>query len=894
MQSLQSTKIKMSTYILIFLIPFFLIWGVANDLFFDGGEAMTIVYTIFLIFAILLFICSALFVAMGGEIAKYIEIHNKSGYLLSNIILIPIGILKDLGKVAVTWVKGHTMSAIVLAFTISIMVGLSVLYDDKSIKKQFHVTGSFDHYKWIKVPPSSSNVFTTDDVLILEKETVVDILIVGGGGAGGGAWSGGGGGGEVKILKNHTLKAGTYDITVGVGGLDLGVGSTSSSIIDNSSDFSVIAGGGVHGRSATTNNLIAGGKSGNGKSGGKGNPGRGSGGGGGSSAVGGDSDGWAGGPGGSGTSNTFETGTPKQYGGGGGGGTNSSNKSSGKGIDGGGDGSNSSNDNILSSTPGKANTGGGGGGGTWRGVGSPGGSGIVVVKFSGNGIIYPVSNGEGQRYYELDYAFDNTCDVTDSNEGSFGGNSVFSYNNMPVIDGEIKVSTETCGEDDVAIIDNFKYKWVEVPVNKGGRKSRAATITVANVFSVENRLNKRTVTSTCGSDRTPPKWDGVFWTEVYEKEDKEKPDCLVNLGSGSGFEGSDDKGTTVNGTFTLEQVGLDLHVTRRVDGKETGNDMVMWVKLLIDDKTSHGSTQLASSTLENQNERTVNSGFLGVYVYEEGSVEASGEAQMTEAVGLWSLKRMGTKLQIRKDNEPGWDRHLFIKVKVKKPDTIKSYKWVEVPKNDGASYPIKIANVFADEAAISVTVGDETCASSDASWKGPFWSEVYREVLDNSECHVANLGDGLGFDENDEGTLVSGVFSLEQSGRDLYVTRKINGKENENDFVMWVKIKDKPLQVMNIIGKSIKQKEVTLSGYGKKAIVTPFRNGGRFYEVKIACEHVYKKWLDEANKSKAGKISLAVNENPKRECTRTAARDKLQRWGIVFLVYAIFMLSTSG
>jgi len=655
----------MSSYVFLFLVPFFLLWGVANDLFFDGGEAMTIVYTICLMFTILLFICSVLFIAMGGNIGRYIKIRNTSGHLLSNMILIPFGIIKDLGQVAMDWVKGHTMSAIVLAFTTCIMVGLGVLYDDKSTKKQFHVTGSFEHYKWIKVPPSNktgvsrggvihpgnqdnwSRVFKIDGDLTIEEETVVDILIVGGGGAGGvglGGWSGGGGSGEVKILTNQKLSPGIYSIVVGNGGVVNGIGGTDSSIIYDS--FSETAKGGSNGVGEN------GGESGNSSNGGGiGTEKMGSGGGGGSSTAGDPGgkqtgDVWRGGDGGLGNSNDFETGIPKQYGGGGGGGNNGS-FISGVGSYGGGSGSRSNEgagNPPTNSVAGKVNTGGGGGGGTWRGGGAVGGSGIVVIRFSGN-ISQVNDDGGGQTYYEIESAFDNTYDVVDSSEVSTV-QDFLTFNNMPV--DENNPSPEICGDD-----------------------------------------------------------------------------TLVPNGAG----------------------GID-------------------------------NIQDASLSLKNQNQETLNSGFLGVYVDGKDEIEAIGEAQKIEASGLWSLRRVGTTLQIRKDEpDSDWNTNLYVKVKTFEP----------------------------------YSVGD-----------------------------------------------------------------------------------DKPLQVMNIIGNSIKQKEVTLSGYGKKATVTPYKNGTRLYEVKIACEHVYKKWLAEANKSKAGKISLAVNENPKRECARAAARDKLQRWGIVFLVYAVFMMSTSG
>jgi len=787
--SSDTSKTKMSTYIFLFIIPFFLIWGVANELFFDGGGTMTIAYTVCLILTILLFICSFLFVAFGGDISEFITNRNTSGHLLSNIILIPLGILKDLGQVAVDWVKGHTLSAIMLAFTTCIMVGLTVLYDDKTSKKQFHVTGSFDHYKWIKVPPSnieeaseggvvnnhpgepgatywSRNFTQPYEELTITQDTIVDILIVGGGGSGGGNWSGGGGGGEVKILSGKLLTPGTYAVTVGDGGVVGGSNGLDSSIILHDEQGEAK----TNGYSETTrggSNAIGenGGVSGNSKSGGLGTVNAGSGGGGGSFGIGEHGGNkswnvWVGGNGGLGISNEYEIGSLKQYGGGGGGGNNGS-FISGLGSYGGGNGSRSNKSEANPPKPsmaGQVNTGGGGGGGTWTGNGAAGGSGIVVIRFSGN--ISQITGGSAQTYYEIEHAFDKMCDVVDSSDSSFENSSFLPFNNTPIL-------------DDVHEPD------------------------------------------TCLDDDAPAESDT-------------------------------------------------------------------------------GASQNISNNLKTRNEQAVKSGFWGVYVDGKGQIEASGEAQMVEAEGMWSLRRVGTKLQIRKDDNPSdWNSDLYIKVKTFKPDNTNGYKWVEVPINVD-TYPIKIPNVFSEKSEKNVVVGNDTCDSSPASWNGPFWSEVYREFLPDSECHVVNLGDGEGFDDNDKGTITSGVFKLDQVGRDMHVTRTVYGENVENDFVMWVKVKTKSLQIMNIIGKSLKEKEVSLSGYGKTAKAIPFKFGARTYEVKIDCENVYKKWLGEATKSKAGKIPLTVNENPKRECKRTEARDKIQRWGIVFLAYALFMLSTSG
>lgn len=199
----------------------------------------------------------------------------------------------------------------------------------------------------------------------------VDVFLVGGGGGGGATWGsnrGGGGGGYTKTSRASVIKGTPYTITVGAGGAaDVNGG--------NSSAFNILAGGGYCG---LENNGGAGG------SGGGGAPRDGwAGSGGYNGSNGGDSTGpSAPGKGGTGQgTNTYEfgAGSGTLYSGGGGAGGNAS-----YGIGGAGGGGNGAQGGSVS-TAGLTNTGGGGGGGinfsdgVYR-AGSPGGSGIVIIR----------------------------------------------------------------------------------------------------------------------------------------------------------------------------------------------------------------------------------------------------------------------------------------------------------------------------------------------------------------------------------------------------------------------------------------------------------------------------------------------------------------------------------
>ena len=235
----------------------------------------------------------------------------------------------------------------------------------------------------------SSAAYTTTP--LIQSPYSVEYLIVAGGGGGGSAagdaYYGGGGGGAGGLLQSSISVSPltAYTITVGAGGGG-GTGSNRGTVGNNSSAFSQtsIGGGGGGGYGNGSQSGSAGGSGGGGRpegTGGAGTSGQGNAGGtsslgggsggGGAGAVGSSNSGNNGGNGGVGI-NWQSLGT--FYAGGGGGGSFSSG-SGGSGGSGGGGNANSA---------GTTNTGGGGGGGNSYSAGSSGGSGIVIVRYSGS------------------------------------------------------------------------------------------------------------------------------------------------------------------------------------------------------------------------------------------------------------------------------------------------------------------------------------------------------------------------------------------------------------------------------------------------------------------------------------------------------------------------------
>jgi len=257
--------------------------------------------------------------------------------------------------------------------------------------------------------------------VIFKTNRTVNYLIVAGGG-GGGAFGGGGGGGGVLSGSYGFSMAESIVITVGSGGAEspyYGTGSNgnngeNSSISASTATFTAIGGGGGGTRgwyydAFTGHDANSGGSGGGGSPSDTGHQGQGGagiigqgnnggaggtpqswagGGGGGAGGTGGDGSGGGysgiGGNGGAGIGSSI-TGSLVYYAGGGGGcvyvvyswGTTGGVG----GIGGGGTGAKGYGGNQGAPTAGEANTGGGGGGGPAPGVGSAGGSGVVILSY---------------------------------------------------------------------------------------------------------------------------------------------------------------------------------------------------------------------------------------------------------------------------------------------------------------------------------------------------------------------------------------------------------------------------------------------------------------------------------------------------------------------------------
>ena len=273
------------------------------------------------------------------------------------------------------------------------------------------------------------HTFADDGTFVLSEPTIVDILIVGGGGGGGSFSGGGGGGGGVVVVSNIYLSAGSYPISVGLGGAGAVGASVGTGGGDSAFSFRGLyelkaKGGGFGGTrdrvansggsgggggapyvvSAATEYLGGAGTIGQGCAGGMGVHTKDAwktaqgGGGGGAGASGGDafengSDGGTPGNGGDGIFCDF-SGMPVCYGGGGGGGSSSYTstaehyKAAG-GLGGGGRGGSTYYvDPTVYVTPGEDGTDGLGGGGGGSGgasdsssTGGDGGDGVVIVRY---------------------------------------------------------------------------------------------------------------------------------------------------------------------------------------------------------------------------------------------------------------------------------------------------------------------------------------------------------------------------------------------------------------------------------------------------------------------------------------------------------------------------------
>lgn len=219
--------------------------------------------------------------------------------------------------------------------------------------------------------------------------TTVDYLVVAGGGGGGSAAGGGGGAGGLLTGTLSVTAGNSYTVTVGAGG-------ASNTSGNNSVFSSVTAVGGGLGGTNSANGAAGGSGGGSGgvapTTGGAGTAGQGNaggngyvpspyatGGGGGSGAVGSNGIGSASGAGGAGTSSSISGSSVTYAGGGGGGGAVQGASAGAAGSGGGGAGGSGS----ANGSAGIANTGGGGGGGGNSFSGGAGGSGIVILSFTG-------------------------------------------------------------------------------------------------------------------------------------------------------------------------------------------------------------------------------------------------------------------------------------------------------------------------------------------------------------------------------------------------------------------------------------------------------------------------------------------------------------------------------
>jgi len=148
---------------------------------------------------------------------------------------------------------------------------INVTYNDKDIsdisnnKITINKLFKFDNVpkaiggnKTITTDTYKYHVFTTNDNIFFTQNTLVDYLIVAGGGAGGSNHGGGGGAGGVKN-GSLTFNRGTYEITVGSGGV---IDGNKSNKGGNSSLFTIESIGGGNGGGAINGEATDGGSGG--------------------------------------------------------------------------------------------------------------------------------------------------------------------------------------------------------------------------------------------------------------------------------------------------------------------------------------------------------------------------------------------------------------------------------------------------------------------------------------------------------------------------------------------------------------------------------------------------------------------------------------------------------
>lgn len=248
------------------------------------------------------------------------------------------------------------------------------------------------------------HTFTGDGTFTTPTSITASVLVVGGGGGGGTSINsniggGGGGGGDVQVSSAYGILAGSYPITVGIGGVKAASNSVKGTTGGTSTFGTLTAVGGGGGGSASTANGANGASGGGaaatgtggtgtaGYNGGNGavSSGYGSGGGGGDQQAGSNSAGSPtgdGGKGGEGYTSTI-SGASVVYGSGGGGGGGTSGTQGYGGTAGTNAGAGGRYNNNGTSAPSNYGGGGGGAGGDSRYAqyGGDGGSGVVIIRY---------------------------------------------------------------------------------------------------------------------------------------------------------------------------------------------------------------------------------------------------------------------------------------------------------------------------------------------------------------------------------------------------------------------------------------------------------------------------------------------------------------------------------
>lgn len=305
------------------------------------------------------------------------------------------------------------------------------------------IVGDYKYHTFTSVATSSFTITAEGSA----PNNVFDFLVVAGGGSGGGDNGGGGGAGGYISVVSESAVVGTYDVVVGAGGVVESPGA-------NSSFYSQVAiGGGKGGGNLETGGTGGSGGGGgyyvSGRAGGTATSGQGFnggtgilstvGGGGGGASEAGNTD--ASGYGGDGK--TWLNGTT--YAGGGGGASDAASTQQG-GTGGGGNGCQKNTGNGSAGENGK---GGGGGSGDTGYAAYNGGSGVVIIRYKGAGIVTdnlafyidPANGNFNDTIYGKTGTQNGTITTVDSNYWSgFGVSNWISYASMANINDNTDAS----------------------------------------------------------------------------------------------------------------------------------------------------------------------------------------------------------------------------------------------------------------------------------------------------------------------------------------------------------------------------------------------------------------------------------------------------------------------